>query len=80
MKYTAIILVLTAAGVLALCAWLFDEATLIVVMIALAIVGLFGTLPVLFGVLTRRAGARGKSGDEQTSDEEEIVRFDSKKD
>ncbi|MBC7772970.1 MAG: hypothetical protein H7210_10780 [Pyrinomonadaceae bacterium] len=78
MKYTAIILAFTAAGVLVLCASLFDNATMIVVVISLGIVGLFGTLPVLFGVITRRAEA-GKIKDERPGDETEIVRFDSEK-
>ena len=80
MKYAAIILVLAAAGVLALGASLFDAATLIVVVIALATVGLFGTLPVLFDTITRRAEARGKSGDESAGDDVEVVRFESNQD
>jgi cadmium resistance protein CadD (predicted permease) len=78
-KYTAIILGLAVAGVLIFCASLFDNATMIVVVISLAIVCLFGTLPVLLGVITRRAGGEGKSADGQPGDDEETVRFDSKK-
>jgi len=74
-KYTALVLAVALVGVLLLSASLFDRATLIMVVIALAVVGIFGTLPVFLGVVSRRSGGHGTPPAGPETDDE-VVRFD----
>lgn len=58
MKYAGAGLLVAAAGMILMLATLFDARTAWVAIGLMGVVVFFGALPVLFGVLTRRAESR----------------------
>lgn len=57
-KFATLLLVALGVVVLVIASRFFDTETVIVMGVALALVGFFGTMPVLLGVIAKRRGDR----------------------